>query len=218
MYAQKGSFMTRLRFLKRSTLVALLLSVSLLVLVQSLTTRPRDAAAGLLRSSVLAQAPTGSPSPPAVPGDGTGDGLCTEVDALMALKMAVGLTAPDLAKMDVDGDGRVTEVDALQILKWAVSGGQCRGPTPQPPVAEQMVKTEDEAIKAADERIAQDFPDMVGAEQTVQSYETHAGEFFDVTYKRTVEAESEGETVELPKVVIVSINKDTGEQSIAVSD
>lgn len=66
-------------------------------------------------------------------GDGNGDGLCTEVDALMALKMAVGLQAPDVARMDVNGDGQVTEVDALQILKWAVAGGQCGGAAPAPP-------------------------------------------------------------------------------------
>ncbi len=58
-------------------------------------------------------------------GDGNGDGRCTEVDALVALKMAVGLQTPDVATMDVNGDGQVTEVDALQILKWAVAGGQC---------------------------------------------------------------------------------------------
>jgi hypothetical protein len=60
-------------------------------------------------------------------GDGNGDGLCTELDALMALQMAVGLQAPDIAGMDVNGDGQITEVDALQILKWAVAGGQCGG-------------------------------------------------------------------------------------------
>jgi hypothetical protein len=60
-------------------------------------------------------------------GDGNDDGLCNEVDALMALRMAVGLQTPDAARMDVNGDGAVTEVDALQILKWAVSGGQCEG-------------------------------------------------------------------------------------------
>ena len=58
-------------------------------------------------------------------GDGNGDGRCTEVDALVALRMAVGLQVPDAAKVDVNGDGQVTEVDALQILKWAVAGGQC---------------------------------------------------------------------------------------------
>lgn len=75
---------------------------------------------------------TGSPGP-GIPditelepvGDGNGDGRCTEVDALIALKMAVGLQTPDFARMDVNGDGQVTEVDALQILKWAVSGGRC---------------------------------------------------------------------------------------------
>ena len=58
-------------------------------------------------------------------GDGNGDGQCTEVDALMALRMGVGLQAPEVATMDVNGDGTVTEVDALQILKWAVRGGTC---------------------------------------------------------------------------------------------
>ena len=58
------------------------------------------------------------------PGDGNGDGLCTEVDALMALQMTVGKLAEDL-NLDVDQDGRVTERDALIILKWAVRDGQC---------------------------------------------------------------------------------------------
>ncbi|HUT20514.1 MAG TPA: dockerin type I domain-containing protein, partial [Anaerolineae bacterium] len=65
--------------------------------------------------------------PGAALGDGDGDGLCTEVDALMALRMAVGLQPADVARMDIDGDGGITEVDALQILKWAVAGGQCGG-------------------------------------------------------------------------------------------
>ena len=59
-----------------------------------------------------------------LPGDGNGDGLCTEVDALMALQMAVGKLAADL-NLDVDQDGQVSERDALIILKWAVRDGQC---------------------------------------------------------------------------------------------
>jgi hypothetical protein len=61
---------------------------------------------------------------PQLPGDGNGDGFCTEVDALMALQMAVGKLAED-PNMDVDQDGRVTERDALTILKWAVRDRQC---------------------------------------------------------------------------------------------
>jgi len=67
----------------------------------------------------------------AILGDGNGDGLCSEVDALMALQMAVGTLAEDL-NLDVDQDGKVTELDALQILRWAVAGGQCGG-APAPP-------------------------------------------------------------------------------------
>jgi hypothetical protein len=136
----------------------------------------------------------------------------------MALKMAVGLQPPDVARMDVDGDGQVTEVDALQILKWAVAGGQCGGSSPAQPVSEEMVKTEEEAIRIADELISKEFPDMVGAEKTVQSYVARDGEFYDVTYKRTIEIESAGKTVELPRVVVVSIDKNTGQQFVAVSD
>jgi len=58
------------------------------------------------------------------PGDGDGDGFCTEVDALMALQMAAGAEAED-PNLDVDQDGQVTEVDALTILGWAVRDGQC---------------------------------------------------------------------------------------------
>ena len=58
-------------------------------------------------------------------GDGNGDGRCTEVDALLALQMAVGLEPPIVETMDVNSDGSITEVDALMILQWAVTGGQC---------------------------------------------------------------------------------------------
>ncbi len=78
------------------------------------------------------------PERPVTLGDGDGDGLCTEVDAQVAMQMAMGRLAEDL-KMDVDQDGRVTESDALQILGWAAAGGQCQagaveevGPSPIP--------------------------------------------------------------------------------------
>ena len=215
--------MNWLRCCRRSALVVLLVCASLLTLAHSPNARSSGADLGLLHNGSLALAPTATPGTPTGPspvslGDGNGDGLCTEVDALMALKMAVGLQPPDVARMDVDGDGKVTEVDALQILKWAVAGGQCGGSSPAQPVSEETVKTEEEAIKIADELISKEFPDMVGAEKAVQSYATRDGEFYDVTYKRTIEIESAGRTVELPRVVVVSIDKDTGEQFVAVSD
>ena len=58
-------------------------------------------------------------------GDADGDGRCTEVDALTALQMAVGISAPR-ASMNVNRDGSVTEVDALIILQWAAEGDQCQ--------------------------------------------------------------------------------------------
>jgi len=59
-----------------------------------------------------------------VKGDADGDGRCTEVDALAALRMSAGIDAPNLA-LDLDGDGSVTETDGLTILQWAAAGGQC---------------------------------------------------------------------------------------------
>lgn len=179
--------------------------------------------AGLSDSKVPALAPTATPSAPtstspANLGDGNGDGRCTEVDALVALQMVVGLQTADVARMDVNGDGKVTEVDALQILKWAVTGGQCSGISPAQPFSEDTVKTKEEAIEIADEIISKEFPDMVDAEKAIQSYATQYGEFYDITYKRSVEIESAGEIAELPRVVIVTIDKKTGEPFIAVSD
>ena len=57
-----------------------------------------------------------------ISGDGNGDGKITELDALLALKMSVGLLPIDL-KMDMNDDAQVTSADARIILVWAVKGG-----------------------------------------------------------------------------------------------
>ena len=55
-------------------------------------------------------------------GDWNGDGKVTELDALAALKISVGLLDENLA-LDMDGDGRITASDARQILQIAVRTG-----------------------------------------------------------------------------------------------
>lgn len=57
-----------------------------------------------------------------IAGDGNGDGKITELDALLALKMSVGLLPIDL-NMDMNDDAQVTSADARIILVWAVKGG-----------------------------------------------------------------------------------------------
>ena len=52
-------------------------------------------------------------------GDSDGDGELTPVDALCALRMAVGDIPEDLV-MDVNEDGKVSSLDAREILKIAV--------------------------------------------------------------------------------------------------
>ena len=54
-------------------------------------------------------------------GDGNGDGRVTAVDALIAMRMFVGLVSEDLV-MDMNGDGRVTLVDSMEILNLARRG------------------------------------------------------------------------------------------------
>ena len=66
------------------------------------------------------------PLPPSPPEDKEAEieeidpGMSTELDALIALKMAEALLPVDLY-MDADGDGQVTRGDARLILKWAVN-------------------------------------------------------------------------------------------------
>ena len=54
-------------------------------------------------------------------GDGNGDGRISAVDALIAMRMFVGLVSEDLV-MDVNGDGRVTPADSMQVLNLARRG------------------------------------------------------------------------------------------------
>jgi hypothetical protein len=78
--------------------------------------------------------------------------------------------------------------------------------------------SEEESIEIAEEIIAESFPEMAGAERTTGSYTSEGREFYEVTYATAVDVESDGETVELPRVVIVTIDQETSEQFVAVSD
>ncbi|HYC55495.1 MAG TPA: CAP domain-containing protein [Candidatus Binatia bacterium] len=53
-------------------------------------------------------------------GDGSGDGNVTALDALLALKAAVGAAGCSLQLCDVNGSGGLTASDALLVLKYAV--------------------------------------------------------------------------------------------------
>jgi hypothetical protein len=83
---------------------------------------------------------------------------------------------------------------------------------------EAFAVSQQEAERIADDLIADEFPDLQGAEKTVGSFENLAGsQFWTVTYRKDAEAEYEGVTYEIPNVVIVSVDKDTGEAIAAVS-
>ena len=62
------------------------------------------------------------------------------------------------------------------------------------------------------------FPDLIDAVKTVQSYDTEENEFYEVTYSGSVAVAVDGDTLQIPRIVIVTIDKDTGEQFVAVSD
>jgi len=78
--------------------------------------------------------------------------------------------------------------------------------------------SQQEAESIADDLIAQEFPDMTDAEKTVGSFQNLAGsQYWTITYRKDGEAELEGVTYEIPNLVIVSVDKETGEAIAAVS-
>lgn len=85
-------------------------------------------------------------------------------------------------------------------------------------VEEPAAVGQQEAERIADDLVAQEFPDLVDAEKTMGSYENPAGtQFWTITYREDKEGEFEGVTSEIPYLVIVSVDKDTGEAIAAVS-
>ena len=83
---------------------------------------------------------------------------------------------------------------------------------------EPAAVSQQEAERIADDIIAEDFPDMEEADKTVGSYQNLTGtKFWTVTYRKDAEAELDGVTYEIPNLVIVSVDKDTGEAIAAVS-
>ena len=78
-------------------------------------------AGGAKPAQPAAATPATNPSPAggAIPGDANGNGVLEAVDALMALKMSVGLI-PEAMVCDIDKDGRVTSTDARLILSKVV--------------------------------------------------------------------------------------------------
>ena len=60
---------------------------------------------------------------PILPGDVDRNYKIDTADALLVLKMAIGIVAPDedqTALADVNGDGAITSEDSLLILKYVV--------------------------------------------------------------------------------------------------
>ena len=55
-----------------------------------------------------------------MPGDCNGDGEITTDDAILILRMTLGLTEPDISAADFDGDGEITSIDALIVLRIAL--------------------------------------------------------------------------------------------------
>ena len=114
---------------------------------------------------------------------------------------------------------------ALLSLLPLVSG--CTGPqTPgprslgsQPPPSPEGSWTarEAEVLQLADEIVGEEFPDMVDAQRTLDTYTSSGREFYEVTYSKAVQAQGEGGLVELPRIVVVTIDRNTGERIVEVS-
>jgi hypothetical protein len=129
------------------------------------------------------------------------------------------------ARSPKGGRGRVLLIGALAMAAllclvalggaglMLTRGGGDTGGTEDPAVISQV-----EAERIAHDLIADQFPDLEDAEKSVGSYENPAGtKFWTVTYRKDAQAELEGVTYEIPNIVIVSVDKDTGEAIAAVS-
>jgi hypothetical protein len=83
---------------------------------------------------------------------------------------------------------------------------------------EPVAISQEEAERIADDLIADQFPDLEDGEKSVGTFENAAGtQFWTVMYRKDAQAELEGVTYEIPNIVIVSVDKDTGEAIAAVS-
>jgi len=85
-------------------------------------------------------------------------------------------------------------------------------------VEEPSAVSQQEAEAIADDIVSEQFPDLEGAEKVTGSYENAAGtKFWTITYRKHAQVEFEGQTYEIPNVVIVSVDQETGEAIAAVS-
>jgi len=86
-------------------------------------------------------------------------------------------------------------------------------------VEDEAVISQEQAEGIADDLVAEEFPDLEDAERTIGSYENPTGTlFWTVTYRREVQTQVEGQTYIIPRIVVVSVDKQTGETIAAVSD
>ena len=60
--------------------------------------------------------------------------------------------------------------------------------------------------------------DMADAEKVSHGYASKGREFYEFTYKKMVQVETDSGTIEIPQIVIVTIDKSTGEKFVSVSD
>ena len=78
--------------------------------------------------------------------------------------------------------------------------------------------TEEEAREIADGIISEEYPDMVGSDVVVKSYSLEGRNICSVMYRRMVTVQTpEDESVQLPRIVIVEIDRSTGEHLVSVS-
>ena len=118
---------------------------------------------------------------------------------------------------------RKIAIAVLPLLTLAMLCAGCIRVVPAPstegesPGGTVEMINEQEALNVAEATITTDFPDMVDAEKTSQSYASKGREFYEFTYKKVVQLETDTGTLEIPRIVIVTIDKSTGEKSVAIS-
>jgi hypothetical protein len=131
---------------------------------------------------------------------------------------------PALAPVPRRGGPPVLLIGALAvavILCLVALGGAAlifTRPGGGPEEEEAAAVSKEEAERIADDLIGERFPDLEDAEKAIGSYQNPAGtEFWTVTYSQEVQQDFGGQTYTIPRIVIISVDKDTGETTAAVS-
>lgn len=92
----------------------------------------------------------------------------------------------------------------------------CGAPTVTVPPPAQL--TQEEARSRAEEIIRSEYPEMMGIIPIEKEYSRGGSNYYSLTYTETLPKQVGDKVLTTTTVIIITIDKDTGEEIISVSD